>query len=327
VRRSRWLILLGSAALCCALLGYGVIEAQVVQNIDLAEEQHPDNVGRFAPLEWTPADGEHPGKAPFEATCQLCHTLNDVSLTGPGLRGLEERVPSRERLFHFIVDPKSTDDDDPDDPITQHFLELRREWNDAMQPRGGNPNLTDEEVLNIIDYILRHDWLDFDEAAYLSSVRSGRRLVSGKLGFRNGGPSCITCHTVGPDADLRGARIAGNAAHTYVAAAALGGDRDSHYAEGLYKLLSGPDAPAGHQYYSEARGGTLTDGELNVVMVFFEHMMRQTGTERESNYLPILALILAAFGILLVEPRLYTGMFVKDEHEEEDGPYAEDDHH
>jgi cytochrome c2 len=321
------LILLGSAALCCALVGYGVIEAQVVQVIDIAEEQHPDNVDRYAPSDWTPADGEHPGKAPFEANCQLCHTLDSRATAGPGLRGLEERVPSRRRLFHFIVDPKSTDDDDPEDETTQYFLQLRRDWNDAMQPRGGNPNLTDQEILDIIDYILRHDWLDFDEARHLSRVREGRRLVSGTLGFSNGGPSCITCHSVGPDPDLRGSRVSGNVAHTYVAAAALGGDRDSHYVEGLYELLSGADAPAGHQYYSEARGGTLTDRELESVMVFFEHAMRQTGTERESNYLPILALILAALGILLVEPRLYASLFVKDEHDVDDGPYAEDDHH
>jgi len=328
VRRSRWLILLGSAALCCALLGYGVVDAQLVEVIDLQDEQHPDNVGQFAPKEWTASDGEHPGQALYAQNCQLCHTLNASGASGPGLRGLEERVPSRKRLFHFIADPKSTDNDDPEDETTQYFLALRAEWMDAMQPRGGNPQLSDDDILWIIDYILRHNWIDFDEAAYVRNVRHGRALVSGAEGFRYGGPSCITCHTIGSDPDLRGANIAGNIAHTYYAASLLGGDRDSHYVEGLYQILSGPDAPAAHGYYRDERGGRpLTARELETVMVFFEHAMRQTGTERESNYLPILALILAAMGILLIEPKLWASMFVKDEHEVDDGPYAEDDHH
>jgi cytochrome c2 len=324
VQRSRWLILLGSCALVCVLLGYGVVEAQTVQRVDIAEEQHPDNVGRYAPLEeWS---GDHPGKAPFEATCQACHALNDQAGAGPGLRGLEDRVPSRKRLFEYIINPDGIDEF-PDDEMTAHLSALRSQWGGGMQPRGGNPSLTDEDILNIIDFILQHDWIDLDEGQLRRDIRRGRELVSGARGFRHGAPSCITCHTVGSDPDLRGSNIAGNIAHTYVLASHLGGDHESRYVEGLYAILSGPDAPSAHRYYRDERGGRpLTAGELEVVMTYFEQAMRSTGTERESNFLPILALILAALGILLIDPGLYASLFVKDE-EEEDGPYEPDDHH
>src|SRR5690606_11112693 len=70
----------------------------------------------------------------------------------------------------------------------------------------------------------------------------------------------------------------------------------------------------------------LTDGELLAVMTFFEQQLREVGTERESNYLPIFALLLAAMMVLLMEPGLYANLFVREEHEYVDGPSQEEHH-
>jgi cytochrome c5 len=318
VKAGRWLLLFGAGAVLFTLLGIGASFAQQVLVIPVAEEQHPDNVGRYAPLDWNPALGDHPGKALFNNTCRACHTLSAAGVAGPGLRGLEARVPSRRRLFEFIVDPKATDED-------EYFAGLRRQWNDAMQPRGGNPNLSDEDILHIIDYILRHDDVDFNELEYRRQVRLGRLLVSGARSFRYGVPSCTGCHSIGADDDLMGAGVAGNASHTGVLAARLGNDRDHYYMDGLREFLQDENGPAMHHHYRGARG--LTDLELQAVATFFDDQLRRVGTERESNYLPILALIVAALGILLIEPGLYARMFVKEDKEYVDGPYEEEGHH
>ncbi len=324
-----WLVLLGVATVLCCVAGFGVIQGQAMAVPDADLPDGVKNAGEFAPPGWSPGQ-VHPGQELYEKSCGTCHTLNSQLKTGPGFLGLYERIAATEyqgkavqqRLLEYIKDIYSVED--------PYFLEVQDRVagpGPQMTAMGGlPPNTTDREILNVIDYILRFYSADFNETEYMKKVRLGRDMVSGARSFSNGAPSCIGCHTVGPDNELRGANIGGNVAHTFVVARNKpGAVEDDMYSQGLFQILSGDDAPLMHRYYRDGVGH-LNDSELVAVMTFFEHQMRQVGTEEESNYLPIFALVLAALMVLLMEPGLYANLFVKEEHEYVDGPYQEEHH-
>ena len=327
LKTHRWLLLFGAAAFVCAALSVsaGVASAQATDDIEVVPTpaDNPKNVGEFAPVKWEPEQGEHPGKKLF-ASCAACHTLGTDKKVGPGLAGMADRVPERERLLKFIENPKATDGD-------QYFKDLRASFADMMAAQGRDAGgaLTREQILLVIDYILRHrakvptmtpEQLD-------AQVKLGRDLVSGTRGFAQGGPACVGCHTIGSDKDLRGGNVGPNIAHAYVLARANGSKKAANFSDGLAVVLIGPEAPKMHEVFQTADNKPpFTDEELDAMAAFFERTARQVGTERESNYLPIFALILAALAVLLLDGSLFGKLFVKEKHEYVDGPYAADKH-
>ncbi|MCC7510752.1 MAG: cytochrome c [Planctomycetes bacterium] len=333
MRRVTCLVFFALAAVLCTVIGFGVSATTVdAQAMPVPEAELPDgvkNAGQFAPQGWSPGQ-PHPGEKLYSA-CAACHTLSTKKTVGPGFAGLYERVAAtqfegkavQQRLLEYIKDVKGVKD--------PYFVEMQKKEgptpNVDMTPRGGLADaITDRQILDLIDYILRNRVADFDEGAYMKKVRLGRDFVTGARHFSNGGPSCIGCHTVGADDQLRGGNVGRNISHTLVAARINGGEEKDMYAQGLFNLLSGEKAPRMHRYYRDGVGH-LTDSELEAVMTFFDYQMRQVGTERESNYLPIFALLLAALFILLMEPGLYANLFAKEEKEFVDGPYAPEEHH
>lgn len=337
VRSLRWLTLLACAAVAFGALGYTVAQAQAVEKIPDAElPAGVKDAGEFA-AQWDGA-ADHPGKKLFDSACSACHSLGADYKVGPGFAGLFDRVskgPAHEgkavqqRLLEFIktVEPGGADKYSAD-PYFKAAQEANGGPGVQMSARGGlAAAVTDRQVLDLIDYILRFRGVDFVEADYLKQVELGRELVSGSRGFEYGAPSCTGCHTAGAQTGLRGANLAGNIADTYVLARRLGKDEKRNYADGLFEMLSGAGAPAAHYYYKDVEGGgPLTEAELLAVTTFFEQQAREVGTERDSNYLPIFALLAAALLILLLEPSVLNVLFVKEEHEYVDGPYAEEHH-
>ncbi|MBX3460941.1 MAG: hypothetical protein KF696_13410 [Planctomycetes bacterium] len=333
MRRLTLSLFLAFAALLCAAIGFNVFETSAhAQAMPIPDAELPDSVksGRWSPAGWAPGQ-PHPGEK-LITPCMACHKMSTEKSVGPGFAGLYDRVsavgfegkPVQQRLLDYIKDVRGTKD--------PYFVEMQKKEGPTpgvdMTPFGGLADSTpDADILAIIDYILRYRALDFDEVSYMRKVRLGEELVSGARHFRNGAPACTGCHTAGPQENLRGANVGGKIGHTFVAAKARGGIEKDMYSDGLFDLLSGENAPRMHRYYRDGVGH-LTDAELEAVMTFFDYQLRQVGTERESNYLPIFALVLAALFILLMEPGLYANLFAKEEEPEYiDGPYQEEEHH
>lgn len=309
------LVVLAGAAIVCACLGFGadvVLAQQATYVPQTAPKENPANTGRFAPLDWTPAKGEHPGKAKFVAVCASCHNIDEKGRpTGPGLLGLADRVPERERILKFILDPQGVDD--------PYFKKMRDGFAGAMAPKGGS-TYTEDELLQVIDFILWHK-TEFGPGPE-EKIKIGRALASGAKGFENGAPSCTGCHTIGAGMNgafkqLRGGNVGPNIAHTWVIA------KD---AEGLQKLMESETGTPMHHFYG-AKAKPITAEEYASLIAFFERAARDTGTEHQSNYLPIFALILAALGIFVLDGSLFGKLFVEEEHEYVDGPYADDHGH
>lgn len=335
VRSLRWLVVFGIAAIAFGAIGYSVSHAQVAEPIPEAELSPAAEQTR--PPEWD-GSGEHPGKADFDQYCRLCHALSDRQLTGPGLLGVGQRVADapahqgmsvEQRLLEFIKTTRQGGEENySPDTYFKSVQESVAGPGVQMSDRGGLPEgMTDRQILNIIDYFLRYRDIEFDEAQYLREVKMGKALVSGEAPFHWGGPACAGCHTVGPDRSMMGANIGPNIGHTYVLMRERGKDEKSNFTDGLKDILSGENAPKAHHYYKDVEGSSpLTDAELNVVATFFEQTARETGTEHDSNYLPIFALLFAALCIVALEPGIVNILFAKEHGEYIDGPYKEDEH-
>ena len=81
----------------------------------------------------------------FRQNCQSCHAL-DKNLTGPALRGVEQRGPWTERrnLIKWVKNPAIFI------PTTPYTKELQRQYGQIMP---SFPQLSDEDIHAIFDYI------------------------------------------------------------------------------------------------------------------------------------------------------------------------------
>lgn len=86
------------------------------------------------------------GKAIFNAQCATCHAL-DKNLTGPALRGVEERGPwtDRKEVVKWVHNPGAYI---PTNPYTQ---QLAATYNGQVMP--SFPQLGEKEIYAILDYI------------------------------------------------------------------------------------------------------------------------------------------------------------------------------
>src|SRR5437660_5926669 len=85
------------------------------------------------------------GKAVFNANCQTCHSLDRV-ITGPALRGVNERGPwtDRKNLIKWVHGPGSFI------PTTEYTKNLATTFGQIMP---SFPQLSDKEINAIFDYI------------------------------------------------------------------------------------------------------------------------------------------------------------------------------
>ena len=86
------------------------------------------------------------GKNLFQNNCQTCHALNK-NLTGPALAGVESRGPwdDRKNLLKWVKNPGAMAAEN------SYAKELVKQYNGQIMP--AFPQLTDEQIGNIFDYI------------------------------------------------------------------------------------------------------------------------------------------------------------------------------
>lgn len=84
------------------------------------------------------------GKKLFYGKCASCHMINK-DMTGPALKGVEDRWPDKEKLYAFIRNSEEVIRND------KYARELWLEWNQTrMLP---HPDLTDGDIAAILGYI------------------------------------------------------------------------------------------------------------------------------------------------------------------------------
>ncbi|MEK7264081.1 MAG: cytochrome c [Bacteroidota bacterium] len=133
----------------------------------------------------------------FRQNCMSCHTIGGGRLTGPDLKNVNERK-ERAWLIQFLIDPKSKID--AGDP---YALQLQSESRGAIMPAVVGMNKARAESL--LDMIITESKMEKSNFAGLQvsdrpftarDVEIGREIFMGTYSQKNGGPSCISCHSV-----------------------------------------------------------------------------------------------------------------------------------
>jgi mono/diheme cytochrome c family protein len=84
------------------------------------------------------------GKEIFTTKCASCHRIN-VELTGPALKGVEDRWPDKQKLFDFIRNSTAVIETDA------YAYDLWLKFNQTQMTL--NPDLTDAQIQSVLDYI------------------------------------------------------------------------------------------------------------------------------------------------------------------------------
>lgn len=125
----------------CAMK-YGLL---IVAVMAMVACQPTDNKPVETKREIASAKTEHDaGKKLFYGRCASCHMVNK-EMTGPALRGVEERWPDKQKLYAFIRNSEAVINTD------KYARELWLRYNQtAMTP---HEDLTDNDIEQILAYI------------------------------------------------------------------------------------------------------------------------------------------------------------------------------
>ena len=144
------------------------------------------------------------GEAVFQESCQSCHTIGGGPTVGPDLAGVVE-LRDKDWLFEWIKQPDVILADG--DPLATQLLQ---EFNNIPMPNAG---LTDDEVLAVIAY-LGADETSPPQPGGETVVQiaegdpeQGEELFLGTLSLKNGGPPCLSCHSVSDGGYLGGGTL------------------------------------------------------------------------------------------------------------------------
>lgn len=198
----------------------------------------------------------------FRQNCASCHTIGGGRLTGPDLKGVEQRK-DRQWLVRFIQDPKRVmDSGDP------YALQLKTEARDVIMPTV--PGMTRDRAESLLDLIAAESQLEKSQFAGLAismepftpvDVAQGRSLLLGTQRLSAGGPACISCHAVRGAGLLGGGRLGPDLTRVYER---LGGDAPRK------NLSAWLMAPATATMQPVFKSHPLQPEEIHALVAYFE---------------------------------------------------------
>lgn len=153
-----------------------------------------------APAQTTPADQ-------FRQSCASCHTVGGGRLVGPDLKNVTQRK-DRAWLANFVQNPRAVIDGGD-----AYALQLQREAQGVVMPTLGLDAPRVQAMLDLIEAESKLPRSQFagtqvsDRPFTPQDVATGRALFTGAQRLKNGGPACISCHTVRGLGGLSGGRL------------------------------------------------------------------------------------------------------------------------
>jgi len=238
------------------------------------------------------------GEALFQQKCNSCHTIGKGNLVGPDLKGVGTK---RERawLESFIFAPDKMIAQK--DPIATQRL---KEFNNIPMP---NLGLSKAEVDALITYLEGPTEPEHhgDSPAQPLSAQAkspapgdpviGRELFIGAVLLQNGGPSCMSCHSVAGTGVLGGGTMGPDLTHVF-----------QRFGEsGLSSALQGLPFPTMQGVF---QAKPLTPAEQGNLLAFFAQSAKQTAEPTGSNFVWI---GLGGFIVLVGVPQVLWGKRLK----------------
>ena len=144
----------------------------------------------------------------FRQNCSMCHTIGGGHLIGPDLEGVTKKK-DRAWLVKFLQDPKAViDSKDP------YAAQLLQDAHGLVMPT--LPGMTSGMANSLLDYIegkpsgakTEAPGTTVSERAFTEAdTETGRQIFLGEQPLANGGPPCVSCHTLGTIGSLGGGRL------------------------------------------------------------------------------------------------------------------------
>jgi mono/diheme cytochrome c family protein len=218
----------------------------------------------------------------FKKYCAGCHSIGGGKLVGPDLADLKKRVPSRDWAIAYVVNPASQ---------TDGYAKTVNAGKPVMSAQGKSAggSLDDQTIADIIDFIfaggpgLSQKKL---RGATADDVEKGRLIFMGEQRLANGGPACISCHSVAGVTGLGGGTLASQVG-------AKNPDLTNAFNRnggeaGLRAALGAPQFLVMAQVYGQK---PMTEDEVIALTAFLGDASRNTQPDQRSDYLIIYGIV------------------------------------
>ncbi|MCC6572268.1 MAG: cytochrome c [Planctomycetes bacterium] len=236
------------------------------------------------------ADQKHAGLDPYKANCASCHAIGGGKTVGPDLKGLKDRVPSRDWVVQFVKDPAGMIAKDA------YAKELRAAYPMDMP---GQPSLPDNTLADIIDFIfaggpgLAQKAL---RAATEADVEIGRQLFTGEKMLAGGGPACVSCHSIAGLGGLGGGTLAAGVG-------AMNPDLTHAFTRnggeaGVRAALSSPQFLVMKQVFADK---PMSEDEIVALTAYLGERSRQPRQDQNRDYFIVYGVIGAVLLLLLLD--------------------------
>ena len=195
----------------------------------------------------------------FRTNCYSCHTIGGGRVTGPDLKNVLQRQ-ERRWLVTFMQNPKEVIDSG--DPTA---VQLAKEARGVIMPRV--PGMSQSLAEALLDMIEKESQLEeshfmglqiSDRPISPEEIAQGRNIFLGARRLANGGPACVSCHSVTGLDGLGGGRIGPDLTKVYER---LGGRR---------ALASWLLAPATPTMSSVFRNRPFAQEDITAIAAFLE---------------------------------------------------------
>ncbi len=199
----------------------------------------------------------------FRQNCMSCHTIGGGRLVGPDLKDVTQRK-ERAWLQRFVANPKSfLDGGDP------YAARLKEEARGAVMPNiAGIDETKAASLLDMIEHESKLPKSQFaglnigDQPFTAADIANGRRIILGEKRLANGGPACISCHSVDNLSLLGGGKLAPDLTKVYER---LRGRRN------LASWLQAPATPTMRPLFANT---SLTNDEIVQLVAYLETTAR-----------------------------------------------------
>jgi mono/diheme cytochrome c family protein len=208
----------------------------------------------------------------YRSNCSGCHTIGGGPKVGPDLKGVTQRR-DRRWLLEFMQDPKKVIDSG--DAYTKSLVKA---YHGMVMPR--LPGVDHERAEALLDFINKQSGSAQSGTGSANAtarpitaedISRGRALFIGRRALANGGPACISCHTVSHVAPLGGGGLGPDLTQSVER---LGG------VSSVSAWLGSPPTPTMRATYN---GRALRDNEVRELVAYLKSAGAQTNVHAEAG--------------------------------------------
>lgn len=224
----------------------------------------------------------------FRQSCASCHTVGGGRLVGPDLKNVTQRK-DRVWLSQFIQGPKAVIDSGD-----AYAMQLQKDSQGVVMPTLGLDTTRVQALLDLIEAESKLPKSEFagtqisDRPFTAHDIEVGRGIFNGTKSLKNGGPPCVSCHTMRGLGGLSGGRLGPDLTLAYER---LQGRK------GLGAWLANPASPTMGPVFKKT---PLHGDDILPLLAYFEDSAKRGGSDDTTARLNFLLLGMGGTAVGLV---------------------------